>query len=420
MRVLTTTLLISILLNYGFSQNNSFKYSFEVDTLIDKTNKSFLSDLTDQLYIHSRNVTGENSFEIISSESFTQEQFAEKINTLGATLTNFNKTTIKYEYRISEKNGGQDCPEATMVCNNTSFSGNASGYGDQELDNGNEGCLSGEHQSSWYYINVGADGTLEMEIEPDSNDDYDWAIWGPFDETTANANCPPTAQPIRCSFAGTSDPTGMGDYWGCIDWFLFWCTQEGWITPPENSEGSGGDGWVAPLNVQEDEVYIMVIDNWSVSGDPFDLTWGGTAGLDCTTVPLPVELLDFTVSNQKTHNLLEWSTASEKNNDYFQIKHSIDGQNWQTIGEIKGAGTTTSKQYYSSMHNDYPSKINYYRLIQVDYDGTVNKHKIISIDNSEDRYLVKKVNSLGQQVDDDYKGVVFEYYSDGSTRKVMQ
>lgn len=424
------TILFAVTCYFSIAQEKSYKYSFEIDTLINTSNKSFLSEFTDQMMIYSRHVKGANSFEVISPENYTQEEFGQMVESLGLELTGFSKNHITYEYQSTEKNGGQDCPSAAIVCSNNSFSGNASGYGTQELNSGNDGCLSGENQSSWYYVNIGSDGILEMEIDPAAGDDYDWAIWGPFNENTANANCPPGSQPIRCSWAGTSDPTGMSDYWGVVGTYSyscgpfgwFTCTDDvyGWVTPTDNSEGSGGNGWVAPLNVQEDEIYIMVIDNYSVSGDPFNLTWGGSAGLDCTTVPLPVELLSFSVSNQKTHNLIEWTTASEKNNDYFQIEYSTDGSNWQVIGELKGAGTTNSEQFYSSTHFEYRSTINYYRLVQVDYDGTINEHQIISIDNSKDRYIVKKVNSLGQDVGDDFKGVVFEYYSDGNTRKVMQ
>lgn len=297
----------------------------------------------------------------------------------------------------------QDCEGAQIVCNNNSFSGNSDGSGNYvDLDTDNEGCLSGENESSWYYVNIGTGGTLEMSINPEQDDDYDFAIWGPYTETNADDNCPPIEDPIRCSWAAGAGETGLGN--GATDL----------------SEGVGGDDWVAPINTAAGEIYILLIDNYSETNDPFDLNWDGSAVLDCTPVNLPVELLDFTVSNQKRFNLLEWSTSSEKNNDYFQIKHSIDGKNWSSIGNIQGAGTTNSEQAYSLTHSKYSREINYYRLKQVDYDGTTTDHGIISIDNREDVKLVKRVNALGQEVDETYKGVVFEYYSDGSTRKVMQ
>lgn len=407
----------------SLAQDKSYRYSFDVDTLIDTENKSFLSDFTNQLNFHSRHVKNQYSFEIISSEDYSQVQFSQIASSLGANLISFDKKLVTYQYQATEKNGGQDCPDAAMVCNNNSFSGNASGYGTQELNGGNSGCLSSENQSSWYYINVDTPGTLEMTISPDdANDDYDFAIWGPFTSATAAANCPPSSSPIRCSWSADDGDTGMGDYWGCISWHWFWgyCTGSGWITPTDNSEGSGGDKWVAPLNVNSGEVYILLIDNYSTSTQPFDLSWGGTAGLDCTTVPLPVELIDFTVSSHNTYNSIEWSTASERNNDYFIVEHSTDGNIWNHIGEVNGAGNTNSKQNYSIIDLDFPSKINYYRLKQVDYDGTINKHQTISIDNSLTKKIEKRVNMMGQEVNENFKGIVILYYSDGSITKILQ
>src|SRR5690554_7165584 len=145
---------------------------------------------------------------------------------------------------------GQDCPGAEMVCSNTSFAGNSSGFGTQELNASNQGCLSsGERESSWYYVNIGSNGTLEMTISPVASDDYDWAIWGPFSSTTASTNCPPTSDPIRCSYAGGDGDTGMGN--GATDF----------------SEGAVGDKWIAPLNVVDDEIYILLITNHSTRSE---------------------------------------------------------------------------------------------------------------------------------------------------------
>ncbi|WP_417264782.1 hypothetical protein [Brumimicrobium sp.] len=314
------------------------------------------------------------------------------------------------------KNGNQDCENATMVCDAASFSGNASGSGsNQELNGSNSGCLSWEHQSSWYYINVGSSGTLEMTISPTASDDYDWAIWGPFTEATANANCPPTSGPVRCSWAEGYGDTGMRSgttnpcswKWGC---FCF-------ADCDPNSENAYGNGWVAPLNVQEDEVYILLIDNYSTSNNPFDLTWGGTAGLECTEVPLPVELTAFNGQNKQGMNLLTWETATETNNDYFSIAHSSDGFSWQEIDKVSGAGNSTEVKNYSLEHRNFPSAINYYRLTQVDFDGKREVFPIISIDNLKNRKLIKRVNTLGQEVDQNFKGIVIEYYDDHTVEK---
>ena len=136
----------------------------------------------------------------------------------------------------------QDCEGAQVVCSNNSFSGNSDGGGtNADLSPATDGCLSGEYQSSWYYINVGSAGTLQMTINPDAADDYDFAVWGPFNETTANANCPPISPPIRCSYALDNGNTGMN------------------VSSTDNSENEFGNGWVNDLNVQANEIYILLI-----------------------------------------------------------------------------------------------------------------------------------------------------------------
>ena len=415
-------LLFTISCFFSFSQDKSFKYSFEVDTLIDMSNKSFLSDFTDQINYKSRNAVGKHSFRIISEEEYTQTQFSQIVSLLGTNLVTFDKSMLTIEYQASEKNGGQDCPDAGLVCSNNSFSGNASGFGTQELNGGNSGCLASENQSSWYYVNVDTPGTLEMTISPDdSNDDYDFAVWGPFTSVTAAANCPPSNSPLRCSWSADDGNTGMiASYtyscwsWGC--WCNTTCTQN--VT--DNSEGSGGDKWVAPLNVNSGEVYILLIDNSSTSTQPFDLTWGGTAGLDCTAVPLPVDLIGFSVSKKENQNELIWTTASETNNDYFIVEYSSNGEIWNEIEKIAGAGNSNIENTYFTTHREFENGINYYRLKQVDFDGTLSTHDIISIDNTQNRSLLKKVNSMGQVVNDQYKGLVIEYYSDGFVEKKYQ
>ncbi|MEZ4889881.1 MAG: hypothetical protein R2779_04725 [Crocinitomicaceae bacterium] len=77
-----------------------------------------------------------------------------------------------------------------MCSRNTSqTTNNSSGAGTQELNGSSKGCMSTEHQSSWYYINVQTGGDLTLTIAPQNvTDDYDFAIWGPFTSATANAS----------------------------------------------------------------------------------------------------------------------------------------------------------------------------------------------------------------------------------------
>ncbi len=96
-------------------------------------------------------------------------------------------------------------------------------------------------------------------------------------------------------------------------------------------------------------------------------TMGGTA------TPLPVELTSFTVQLQdETSAMLNWVTASEINNDHFDIERSEDGHSFTKVGEKAGHGTTQVINKYDYLDRFGPSILSpvlYYRLKQVDYNG---------------------------------------------------
>ncbi|MCO5269618.1 MAG: hypothetical protein M9897_12070 [Brumimicrobium sp.] len=96
-------------------------------------------------------------------------------------------------------------------------------------------------------------------------------------------------------------------------------------------------------------------------------------------IPLPVELLSFTGTPERAGNLLEWVTASETSNAYFEVQATKDGQHFETIGRVNGAGNSTERIAYSFLDRNPSAEIMYYRLKQVDYDGAESIHNIISI-----------------------------------------
>jgi hypothetical protein len=106
-------------------------------------------------------------------------------------------------------------------------------------------------------------------------------------------------------------------------------------------------------------------------------------------VNLPVELTSFTATpNQKTVDLT-WSTATEENNAYFEVQSSVDGRNFETIGQVEGAGTTYEVQAYTFTDENPSNGVNYYRLRQVDFDGGFEYHKVISIVMNGDKSEVQ-------------------------------
>ncbi|NWF89493.1 MAG: ammonia-forming cytochrome c nitrite reductase subunit c552 [Ignavibacteriaceae bacterium] len=100
---------------------------------------------------------------------------------------------------------------------------------------------------------------------------------------------------------------------------------------------------------------------------------------------IPVELVSFTGSTSNGIVSLQWQTATETNNRGFEIQRKTSNYNWQTIGFVKGKGTTTQTSDYT--FTDSPTGITNltkitYRLKQLDYNGAENYSKEINIDFS--------------------------------------
>jgi hypothetical protein len=102
--------------------------------------------------------------------------------------------------------------------------------------------------------------------------------------------------------------------------------------------------------------------------------------------PLPIELLSFEAECENQNITLEWSTASEINNDYFTIERSIDGLNWEIITTVEGAGNSNSAMHYSFIDISNSFEISYYRLKQTDFDGNFKYSSIITVKNCEEDF----------------------------------
>ncbi|WP_207434133.1 T9SS type A sorting domain-containing protein [Sabulibacter ruber] len=96
-------------------------------------------------------------------------------------------------------------------------------------------------------------------------------------------------------------------------------------------------------------------------------------------IVLPVELISFAASQQTTGVQLRWATASEKDNDFFQVERSLDAKNFVSIGQVKGNGTSNVLQNYSFTDATAPAGTVYYRLKQVDFDGKFEYSKVIAV-----------------------------------------
>lgn len=103
------------------------------------------------------------------------------------------------------------------------------------------------------------------------------------------------------------------------------------------------------------------------------------AGYILPAAPLPVELVRFEAARSGAVSLLKWATATEDNNDYFNVERSADGVHFEVIGKVKGAGNSTVEQHYAFTDRRPLGGINYYRLQQTDFGGKTSNSSIQSV-----------------------------------------
>jgi photosystem II stability/assembly factor-like uncharacterized protein len=95
---------------------------------------------------------------------------------------------------------------------------------------------------------------------------------------------------------------------------------------------------------------------------------------------VPVELISFTASANGKEVTLNWSTATELNNQGFEVQRKFGSNDFVTVGSVKGNGTTTSPNQYSYIDKLIDGGKYFYRLKQIDYAGTFEYSNEIEVD----------------------------------------
>lgn len=96
---------------------------------------------------------------------------------------------------------------------------------------------------------------------------------------------------------------------------------------------------------------------------------------------LPVELLEFTASVADNETVrIDWSTASEWNNDYFTVERSADNSTWTTVDMVSAKNEGAAGANYSIKDYRPADTRCYYRLKQTDVDGTSTVSKTVAVE----------------------------------------
>ncbi len=123
-----------------------------------------------------------------------------------------------------------------------------------------------------------------------------------------------------------------------------------------------------------------------VTGDRF------TLGNTNASIPLPIELIWFNAKAQNQSVLLNWSTASEHNNDFFTIERTQDAKEWVNVGNVKGTGNSTVKLDYRFVDEKPYANVSYYRLKQTDFDKKFTYSKVVRVELEEANQILAYPN----------------------------
>jgi len=136
---------------------------------------------------------------------------------------------------------------------------------------------------------------------------------------------------------------------------------------------NGGQTWTQ-IPIASTNYQFAIID----SMNQFAAQGNGFYKLDSQFF-IPVELASFNAQLIDKDVLLNWTTATELNNQGFDIEHSIDNENFTKIGFVPGFGTTTEMKSYSFRISNIQAGVQYYRLKQIDFDGTATIYNSVEL-----------------------------------------
>ena len=104
----------------------------------------------------------------------------------------------------------------------------------------------------------------------------------------------------------------------------------------------------------------------------------------CPDITYPIELIDFYGYWEHHEVKLHWTTATELDNDYFEIERSLNGIDYEYLTTVDGAGNSIQHRNYHAVDPNPKMGWNYYKLYQVDFDGTRNEVGIVVVSVNEE------------------------------------
>lgn len=131
--------------------------------------------------------------------------------------------------------------------------------------------------------------------------------------------------------------------------------------------------------------FVVGPDNDVNQIDVFDFD-----GSSCV-VALPVDFTAFHATTAGNAVKLDWTTGKEENNSHFEVETTVDGEIWDKIGTVAGAGNSDESIRYDFVDASPSVGQNLYRIKQVDFDGSFTYSSIATVNFKSDAATTVKL-----------------------------
>ena len=142
--------------------------------------------------------------------------------------------------------------------------------------------------------------------------------------------------------------------------------------------------WVPPTSAYTGNTNFYVVINSTNSSSS---TIGDSIYFKLFTLNvLPVKWNDFNAEFINKDVKINWSTASEINNNYFEVERSVNQVEWNSIGTVKAIGNSNVLNRYEFIDSEIKNLPTYdknifYRIKQIDFDGEFEYSTIFCVNN---------------------------------------
>lgn len=114
------------------------------------------------------------------------------------------------------------------------------------------------------------------------------------------------------------------------------------------------------------------MDDIEIPGESIAALASAGGDCSCTASSLPVTLTSFSANWRQQVAHIEWTTSMEFHSSHFEVERSIDGELFESIGEVVAAGVSNEPRVYAFSDRQAAALGDrvMYRLRQVDLDGS--------------------------------------------------